>query len=1217
MKKKITALLLVLCIVLCSLQAFAAINEHTPGKVSWQVPLSDAFNASDAEVKDNILHMNANGSILVDVLFEEDSEKADVTYSAESPVTLTFTSNGETFSANLEAGSDVSQSIPMILRQGSQLIEISSDAPVTISDITISKMPKGAPTWSNYIVDYTPYEEAFQTTVVVDINSVAIKVDNAMRYINYDDVSETPLVADGRVYLPAKTIARAFSMYYEDYPELSYVFLSNDNIEIYAGTKDSYSIKNGIKNPLESFIVYRDGKAYVPVRQLAELVGLTVDYKDGYVIIDERVCVKNIMKNDTLFEELKNEFEKYKLANAKGGNVYHVAKTPIASDDNIGNEYFPYATISKAAEVAKAGDTVIIHEGIYRETVTPENDGTATDPIIFKAAEGENVVISAFDEVSGFIPYDTAKNIWQTTVEKSMGFDRNFIIMNDEIIKEGCHPNSDTNTTGLTPHPDYDSVMRPVMGDIRMPDKGEYAVSDVDLNQTEKDYWKGGTYTTLTGWGWTLSYAKITESEKGKIIVQDYEEPRVYGINYYVQGSRRPHEYGFITNHINTVDMPGEWFVDTDNILYMIPPEGVDGKSLSVEFKQRQLVIDLRNRKYVQFVDINTRGGGLTMAGDTEMNVLNGGTHKYISHFGYSGGRDTHSLRFYDIANRKTGKDDAPEFGEVGFFAHGANNAFINADIEYSAGAGIYLTGKYAYVDNNIVAHTAYAGTYPSGITVEGSHAGDPKSVCGGHSIIGNTSYGSGRACIYVSRNTIPNVTPVTSYPMVASDISYNYLHHGNVVSHDTGNFYTYGTTLGNDRRRTEVHHNISHDLVTDPVDSKLHMNFYFDGHTSMVNAYSNIAFSKYEKYFPQTKYAYYYYGGDAMAQVDDWGNKNLGIFTEGIEGMEIADYPYSKPFSVGAVRDGDERFMLNYNKASDSSVTLACEAEIANGAYMSEDGFVALPEENSSITFPSLNFADSGNKLSLYFASDVYKATSETLDTVTVEILKNGEVIRKVERLNFYYDGKLDSISTMDVLLPPEINGEADVRISVSDGNVRMAKVAVTPCDYDIENSRGTVSASADIIYMGSFDEYIQGTSRNKPVTKMNIGARYAETYQSYSVSQTDDHTYVFKDRYISKDATKLSMRIGTAQYWGNVKIKIYVDDPNSEPIGELDVLEPYRKEALPRIWITYDRDIELKRTLPAGKHTFYVRYEGYVPEDVECEAGYGITDTYYLAWD
>ncbi|MCX6239840.1 MAG: DUF5977 domain-containing protein [Bacteroidia bacterium] len=69
------------------------------------------------------------------------------------------------------------------------------------------------------------------------------------------------------------------------------------------------------------------------------------------------------------------------------GTVYYVANT--GNDSNSGTETSPFLTIQKAANIVKAGETVIVKDGIYTTTrdyiVTLVNSGNATSNITFKA----------------------------------------------------------------------------------------------------------------------------------------------------------------------------------------------------------------------------------------------------------------------------------------------------------------------------------------------------------------------------------------------------------------------------------------------------------------------------------------------------------------------------------------------------------------------------------------------------------------------------------------------------------------------------------------------------------------------------------------------------------------------------------------------------------------------------------------------------------------
>ena len=73
-------------------------------------------------------------------------------------------------------------------------------------------------------------------------------------------------------------------------------------------------------------------------------------------------------------------------------SMFHVAMT--GSDASDGSQSRPFRTINQAADLAQAGDTVVVHEGEYREWVRPRRGGLSDQRrITYEAAAGEHVVI--------------------------------------------------------------------------------------------------------------------------------------------------------------------------------------------------------------------------------------------------------------------------------------------------------------------------------------------------------------------------------------------------------------------------------------------------------------------------------------------------------------------------------------------------------------------------------------------------------------------------------------------------------------------------------------------------------------------------------------------------------------------------------------------------------------------------------------------------------
>lgn len=93
---------------------------------------------------------------------------------------------------------------------------------------------------------------------------------------------------------------------------------------------------------------------------------------------------------------------------------YHVAKN---GDDNAkGLKDCPFQTIQRAAKIAKPGDVVTVHEGEYREWVSPVTGGTSdVMRITYQAAAGEKVVIKGSEIVTDWEKVDGS--VWKTVID--------------------------------------------------------------------------------------------------------------------------------------------------------------------------------------------------------------------------------------------------------------------------------------------------------------------------------------------------------------------------------------------------------------------------------------------------------------------------------------------------------------------------------------------------------------------------------------------------------------------------------------------------------------------------------------------------------------------------------------------------------------------------------------------------------------------------------
>lgn len=92
-------------------------------------------------------------------------------------------------------------------------------------------------------------------------------------------------------------------------------------------------------------------------------------------------------------------------------SVYHVAREHAsASDQNPGTAELPFRTISRGSEEGRPGDTILVHDGIYRERVVLSRSGTREGPITLRGAvvDGTGVGIP---EQRGLVELDRVEHI--------------------------------------------------------------------------------------------------------------------------------------------------------------------------------------------------------------------------------------------------------------------------------------------------------------------------------------------------------------------------------------------------------------------------------------------------------------------------------------------------------------------------------------------------------------------------------------------------------------------------------------------------------------------------------------------------------------------------------------------------------------------------------------------------------------------------------------
>ena len=182
------------------------------------------------------------------------------------------------------------------------------------------------------------------------------------------------------------------------------------------------------------------------------------------------------------------------LAQTTTAAELHVA--PSGNDANSGTETEPLATIQAGVNKLQPGDTLLIHGGVYRETVTfpPAARRRSRSR---SGRPGEKVVITGCDPITGWTLHDAAKNIWKAPMPWTLGTGRNQVFCGDEVLIEARFPNQPA--PGLEMPVSGLSKLWPTFGEFAIPDpvKQPNASSSKLLDGQPENHWKGALYYGL------------------------------------------------------------------------------------------------------------------------------------------------------------------------------------------------------------------------------------------------------------------------------------------------------------------------------------------------------------------------------------------------------------------------------------------------------------------------------------------------------------------------------------------------------------------------------------------------------------------------------------------------------------------------------------------------------------------------------------------------
>lgn len=483
-----------------------------------------------------------------------------------------------------------------------------------------------------------------------------------------------------------------------------------------------------------------------------------------------------------------------------------------SGDDNNDGQSLSTAfkTIQKCAKVASNGSRCIINSGIYRETVTPVNDG-----VTFLPVSEAKVTLSGANVITNFSsvedkPYYKASDIigFKSKINQA-----NQVFVDGEMLPEARWPN-----------PKADLYSTEHFSTMKKLSTNNNVVTLTDPNLTQPtDFWKGAKIAYESDNGYYFSSSTINSSAPGSLTFQLNRKPKSKG-KYYIFGTKE------------ALDFPGEWFYDdAEQSLYLRLPKDENPSEHLIEFKHRDYAFNLKGRR-----NITVRGLKIfaaTITTDTEAGNGLPGTANRVRQNSIASSRDVilegldvkYPSHFTDLS----GFPFAQWINNTGIILSGANHILRNSHISYSAGNGVSVLGKNNRVENNLIEYSNYQGINGGGI-----NTGFSNTTSLDHAIAYNTVHHSGRFLIVTYSLSNSN----SENPLAR--VHHNHLYQSCLLTRDCGAYYV--TWNGEDKldgRNVEIDHNLIHDTVDSATGAGIYLdnkaNNYIVHHNLVYNAVS------------------------------------------------------------------------------------------------------------------------------------------------------------------------------------------------------------------------------------------------------------------------------------------------------------------------------------------------------------------------------------------
>ncbi|WNJ20926.1 T9SS type A sorting domain-containing protein [Pontibacter sp. G13] len=348
-------------------------------------------------------------------------------------------------------------------------------------------------------------------------------------------------------------------------------------------------------------------------------------------------------------------------------------------------------SIQTAVSQAQSGDSIIIHEGIYRERIQITKSN-----LVLANFEDDYVLVTGAEPVTnwvnatGMAPGVKVANVGSLGIESE--FSQLFIDGHAGMMAR--HPN---NTIGDLMLPLEDNSGYSLLTSVHK-DQGANALGHATLEASIPNVdVTGGIFRGLTGKMRNYVFGNITAQSGNTVSFQAINKGQ-WKNEPAIANTKHKAGWGFLL-HKNLIDMPGEWFLD-NGMLYFLPPANTPVENLRLEIQVRNQVLRINNAQNLVMHGLNFVAGHGEMLNSSNL-TFEGCSWRHLQPFwtpNNYGDNDSDNTGIFLDGTTNTSFTDCylgHTWGNGFAILDGGNHTFDNCVIEDIASIGIFASAIY------------------------------------------------------------------------------------------------------------------------------------------------------------------------------------------------------------------------------------------------------------------------------------------------------------------------------------------------------------------------------------------------------------------------------------------------------------------------------------------------------------------------------------------